>query len=193
MSRPLVTKNRTQQHANGKTVSILRDYSMQADIVRAALRRKRKNDVRNAKVTNDLPIDSVDSDVAGPVLSAEGASERASKTYPGTVTGRISAASPNLQNTPVKLTGEQRTEVERIKRSVRSEHVRQQADASPPRTEGNGGWTDETASAFFGIPGLRMVRENGGAGLCESDGVGRVQEPTLCGDGGDGSLSDQPV
>jgi hypothetical protein len=158
-----IKKERTQEHANGKSVVILRDYSVQAKIVNSELKRKRRNDVRNAKTANDLLIDSTNSDVAEPALSAEGESEGDSV--------RDKAA-------------------DRLKRSVPSERVRQQADSSPVKTEGNGGCKE---SAIFSVPGLRMVREDGGTGLCEPDGVGRGEEPALHGDGGDSSLSDQPV
>ena len=154
----MIHKVRTQEHANGKSVPILRDYSMQVKIVQAAIRRKRKNDVRNTKVTNDLLINSVDSNVAQPVSAGEGGSEGLSPTFdrledrtierfPGAVTRRVSAATPPT-----------------FKRSY----------------------------SDFGLPGVRVEGQDGGAGLRESDGVGRVEEPALRGDGGDSSLSDQP-
>lgn len=156
--RPLIKKVRTQEHANGKSVSILRDYSMQVQIVQAALRRKRKNDVRNASSITNVPVHGADINVPEHVQAAESASAgySADGTYNGSAvalfglaglrsaSGRTSTESPNLQNIRPRLSKEQRAEVERVR-----------------------------------------------AGLRESDGVGRVQEPALRGDGGDSSLSDQ--
>ena len=141
-------------HTNGKSVPLLRDFSLQAGMVKDALRRKRKNDVRNAARNNDVSIDSVNSNGAEHVLT-------------GTGEGKVGSGY-----------------------SVEIDPARN-LDPEPSSTP-QGGWTDETASAFFGIPGLRVAGQDNRAGLCEPDGVGRVEEPVIRRHGSDSSVGDQP-
>jgi hypothetical protein len=147
-----IKKVRTQEHVGGKSVLIFRDFSMQADIVRAELRRKRKNNVRNnAKSSNVVSSDSSDPNVTEPVLPPKSIS--LGETYkPEQFLFRYGSPKKCLDRlgrkkfTGAAITDEDRAALERIR-----------------------------------------------AGLRKPDGVGRGEEPALCGDGGDSSLSDQPV
>ena len=155
--RKLILKSSVVEHANGKSVPVLRDFSLQAGIVNAALRRKRKNDVRNSKAANDLPIDSADPNIVEPVLPSEGGSEGSACT----------------RGTSEYTYNEDGIKASAVGPSERFEYVR------TPITKGT--------------PRIRVEWADGGVGLCEPDGVGRVQEPAVCGDGGDSSLGNQSL
>ena len=186
--RPLILKDRTEQHAGGKEVAISRDYSMQAAIVKAALRRKRKNDVRNSKAVTDVSVHSVDSNVAEPVLPTEGVSEGPARTRvcseSGNVFDEFSYAEDGIKTAFACAEG----------RTVRK------SSAVGPSERFPGAVTRRISAANSNLQNIspKLTEEQCSeverirVGLRESDGVGRGQEPVLRGEGGDSSLSDQP-